>query len=508
MLSALEDALRQNPLSWEAVLAYHSAAIACDEFSRAEKTLRGVLAACPKHKRLQFLLIDLLLKQHKHAAAMAGIESAMADFGIDDGILAAALTVRAKLGVHFGQRKAGSRVSLCMIVKNEEEHLARCLHSAKPVVDEIIIADTGSKDRSPDIARAFGALVFSHPWENDFAEARNTALAKAKGDWILVLDGDEALSVRDHECFRQIVEGQLEPRVAYTIQTRNYTFQVNTVGWQLNDGSYPAEEAGVGWFPSEKVRLFPNDPGIRFTYPVHEVVEPSLKNLGIAIQSCRIPVHHYGKLREDRTRRKTASYQALGRRKLGMGQDDPTALREAAIQASHLGHHEEALKLWQQFARIRPDSGEAFINMGSASFNLRRYAEAVAFAEKAIALDPSLKEAHFNLAIAYLMLGCPDRAISILGPLANRAPDYPAAGFLLAASHACMGSVGVFKESLRRLGASPLGAYLSISISDLAERLLDAGQRGYALQLLQSAANQNYAHPKILSLLKACQQAA
>jgi hypothetical protein len=71
-----------------------------------------------------------------------------------------------------------------------------------------------------------------------------------------------------------------------------------------------------------------------------------------------------------------------------------------------------------------------------------------------------------------------------------------------------MGSVELFKEGLRRLSASPLGAYLSISISDLAERLLCAGQRGYAIQLLQSTATCNYTHPRILSLLKACQQPA
>lgn len=508
MLSALEDALRQNPMSRQAALDYHSAAVACNDFCRAEGTIRSILAGCPKHKRLQFLLIDLLLRQQHYEAAMTETESAMVDFGIDDGILAAALAVRAKLGVHFRERKAGCRVSLCMIAKNEEEHLARCLHSAKPVVDEIILADTGSTDRSPDIARAFGAQVFCHPWENDFAKARNATLAQAKGNWILVLDADEILSSRDHELFRRMVEDQIEQRVAYSVKTRNYTFQVNTVGWQPNDGSYQTEEAGAGWFASEKVRLFPNDPDVRFAYPVHEVVEPSLKKLGIAILPCRIPVHHYGKLREDQARRKTASYRTLGHKKLAVDQDDPAALREAAIQASHLDHHEEGLKLWQKFVRLKPDSAEAFINMGSASFNLREYTEAAAFAEKAITLDPGLKEAHFNSAIAHLLLGRADRAISILRLLVKREPDYPAAGFLLAASHGCAGSTEPFKECLGRLSSSPLGAYLSIAIADLAERLLSAGQRGYAVQLLQTAASQNYASPKILSLLEACQQAA
>lgn len=505
MIAELEDAFRRDPRSREALLNYHSAAVVSNEFARAETTLRSVLDAGSKDQRLQFLLIDLLLRQNKDLAAMTQIEAAMASFGVDDGIVSAALAVRGRLGLYRGEKNGG--VSLCMIVKDEEEYLARCLHSAKPVVDEIIVVDTGSQDRSPDIARAFGAQVLRYPWGNDFSQARNVGLSKAQGEWILVLDGDEIVSARDHARLREVVADRTHPLPAYSIQTRNYTFHVNTLGWQSNDGGYPAEEAGAGWFPSDKVRLFPNDPRVRFTYPVHEVVEPALKACGIAIRRCDIPVHHYGKLREDRARRKTTRYQAMGRQKLAVDPNDPTALRESAIQASHLGHNEEALELWQRFLQVLPGSVEAFVNLASAFFNLRRYTEAASCAEKAIALDPTLKEAHFNAALANLILGRADRAISILDRLVKKAPDYPAASFILAACHACTGSERLFQESLRRLSSGALGKYLPISIADLAERLLSSGQRGYALILLQSAVRHNYTSPEISSLIKCCQPA-
>ena len=81
---------------------------------------------------------------------MTQIEATMASLGVDDGIVSAALAVRDRLGLYRGKTNGG--VSLCMIVKDEAEHLARCLHSAKPVVDEIIIVDTGrptARKRSP-----------------------------------------------------------------------------------------------------------------------------------------------------------------------------------------------------------------------------------------------------------------------------------------------------------------------------------------------------------------------
>jgi len=82
-------------------------------------------------------------------------------------------------------------VSVCMMVKNEEHNLPRCLKSIKPLADEIIVVDTGSTDKTVEIAESFGAKIYHHPWENDFSKHRNQSISYATSDWILIADADE-----------------------------------------------------------------------------------------------------------------------------------------------------------------------------------------------------------------------------------------------------------------------------------------------------------------------------
>jgi glycosyltransferase involved in cell wall biosynthesis len=111
-------------------------------------------------------------------------------------------------------------LSLCMIAKNEEKQIARCLGSAKNFVDEIIVVDTGSNDRTVEIAKQFGAKVVSHEWKDDFSDARNVSLEHASGDWILVIDSDETISKEDLEKIRQLIKD--ENGDAYKLTQRNY----------------------------------------------------------------------------------------------------------------------------------------------------------------------------------------------------------------------------------------------------------------------------------------------
>ncbi|MCF6149106.1 MAG: tetratricopeptide repeat protein [Candidatus Kuenenia sp.] len=96
-------------------------------------------------------------------------------------------------------------ISACMIVKNEERFLPQCLESIKDAVDEIIIVDTGSTDKTVEIAKTFGAKVYHHPWRNSFSEARNHSLRYATSDWILQIDADEELERKDIPVLHKIV---------------------------------------------------------------------------------------------------------------------------------------------------------------------------------------------------------------------------------------------------------------------------------------------------------------
>ena len=99
-----------------------------------------------------------------------------------------------------------NRISLCMIVKNEERFLDDCLESVLGVVDEIIVVDTGSTDKTADIAKSHGARVIDFPWTEHFAEARNQAIERAEGDFMLTLDADERLDPATAHHVREAVD--------------------------------------------------------------------------------------------------------------------------------------------------------------------------------------------------------------------------------------------------------------------------------------------------------------
>jgi tetratricopeptide (TPR) repeat protein len=505
----IEKAFLALPQSKEISIAFHENGLATGDFPQIESVFREALARQPMNRRLHFFLIDILLRQSKNVEALTEIESAIVDFGADEKMLAAALNIRAWLAPMSipAQPKLGGSVSLCMIVKNEQSHLARCLRSVKPLVDEMIVVDTGSSDHTLDIARIFGAKVYDFPWKNDFSKARNFSLSKAAGDWILVLDADETISVKDYEEFRRILKLSQRRPDAYRIQTRNYSNQANTVGFNSNRGAF-SEEQGLGWSPSDKVRIFTNDSRIRFAHPVHELVEPSLLKLKIQVHSCSVVVHHYGTLQDDNTLEKTKTYRELGRKKLKKNRISPDAIKESAIQSAKLGKHAEALDLWRRFIRLQPHAAEAYVNIGSACWNLARYAEAVSFAEKALLLDPLLKEAKFNLAISLLLLGRGGEGKAFLERLLGEQPDYTAAQFMLCVAHICMQERPQAEIFFRKLRSLPIGDYIGESFLDISKRFLSASRTDDARLILNTALSFGCETPAIRVLLEECRAAS
>src|SRR6202035_889807 len=111
-------------------------------------------------------------------------------------------------------------LSAAMIVRDEESHLPACLESIRPAVDEIVIVDTGSTDRTVEIARSFGARVQVHPWQGDFSQARNIALELAGGTWILYIDADERLRPLEPDSVRARLRAASE--VALRVRLRPF----------------------------------------------------------------------------------------------------------------------------------------------------------------------------------------------------------------------------------------------------------------------------------------------
>jgi glycosyltransferase involved in cell wall biosynthesis len=377
-------------------------------------------------------------------------------------------------------------VSLCMIVKNEAETIGQCLLSVHSLVHEIIVVDTGSTDRTREIAAAFGATIYDFPWINDFSAARNFSLSKASGTWILVLDADEVISEQDAAAFLQLTASD-HSDTAYDFVTRNYITDFSSMGWTANTGTYSREEAGYGWFPSNKVRLFPRREAIRFEYPIHEIVENSLKEAGIAVKRSNIPIHHYGKIDRARDLVKGESYYLLGRAKLKEMKDNPKFISELAIQGSGLGRDEEALDLWRQVVRLEPNNAEAFMNISALLIKLERYGDALDAANRARKLNPRSAGVFYNCAICEFFTGDLNGAVADLDQLLRHVPEYIPAAALKAAAHILnrsqqQGFAILTKLQERGIDCAPY-------LRDLSERLLSANRRKDASLLSEATSN-------------------
>ena len=507
-LPLLERGFLLAPQRADLVTAYHNAISALDERPRAEQIFSEARALNPFDRRITFLLIDILIHQDKHAAAMELIEEAMLAFGIDDGMLDAALTVRQKVGPHNASSEHGQRgrLSVCMIVKNEERNLLKSLASLKPMAHEIIVVDTGSDDRTRRVATAFGAKVFEFPWTGNFAEARNESLAKAEGDWILVVDADEVVAATDYPTLRDMICKRPGRAAAWSFVTRNYIQPVYTAGWTANTGAYAREEAGTGWFPSTKIRLFPNDRRIRFSNAVHELVEPAIRKLKLTVKPSPVPIHHYGKLNQEKDLVKGETYYALGKKKLDEQGDNLDALRELATQAAGLGKHQEAIDLWQRAIRLQPNLTLAHLNLGSLYLELNRFEDALASSRRALVLESSMKEAAYNTALCELYAGTAETAVAILEDLMIKEPEYPSAAVLRSLALCCTGESSVGLELLRRLQTMDFG--FAKTLTSFAKKLVVAGKRDYACQLLNAAVESGNTNDEVQELRESCRAQA
>ena len=167
-----------------------------------------------------------------------------------------------------------SSITLSMIVKNEEKYLEGCLESVKEVVEEIVIVDTGSTDRTIEIAKKYGAKIYSYAWQNDFSEARNFALSKSTCDWILYLDADERLEMNSIKEVKKLTSSKNNTAFYCTIKS------VDKENGRDNSILYP--------------RLFSNDNRIKFTGKVHEQIIPSIKEYNINLRHSNVEIIHLG----------------------------------------------------------------------------------------------------------------------------------------------------------------------------------------------------------------------
>jgi glycosyltransferase involved in cell wall biosynthesis len=320
------------------------------------------------------------------------------------------------------------RLSVCMIVRDEEALLPRALESVRGVADQLVVVDTGSTDGTVEIARSFGAEVHRFEWRDDFAAARNESLRHATGDWILVLDGDQELEAGSHDELRRLVAGGA-PR-AYVLRQLNYV---------ESDGI-------VDVYEHLALRLFRNHPGVRFAGAVHEQLVCDAAAARFEIHPCGVVLHHHGyrpehadpvTLERDRAALEAAAAAQPGEpfhafnlgstyRALGLpAEAERELLRAIALSAPALAggtYPHYVVSSYLALAQLRLEEGLP--------------GEAAAFCERGLALRPDLADLHLTLGVALARSGrlvearaAYERALASAGAAAHSPTDRAAGGW-------------------------------------------------------------------------------
>lgn len=260
-------------------------------------------------------------------------------------------------------------ISLCMIVKNEAENLAACLASVGDLADEIIIVDTGSTDNTVEIARSWATQFKHFTWIDDFAAARNESIKEAQGDWIFWMDADDRLSPDNVARLKQAAaSGRADAYYCYVVSQ-----------FQNDQGAQDR---------IEHLRLFRNQRGVQFEFPLHEDAAPTAHRLGLTLARTNIVVNHTGYTVDPQT------LQVKARRNLQI------------IQAAH---RQAPDNLYWRF-----HLGVTLHALGDLAGSIEHLAAVIANPPPFLDRDVYLYQAYEGLMLAYLHTGQPAKVRSIL----------------------------------------------------------------------------------------------
>jgi glycosyltransferase involved in cell wall biosynthesis/predicted Zn-dependent protease/predicted O-methyltransferase YrrM len=276
-------------------------------------------------------------------------------------------------------------VSLTMIVRNEEQNLAACLRCIIDLVDEVIIIDTGSTDRTKEIAASFGPKVkiFDFPWVKDFSAARNAALEKATSHYILWMDADDRLDEPNRQRLKQLFENLRDENVAYTLKC-----------------FCPADAQGRGRTTVDHVRLFRNRDDIRWRYRVHEQILGSLRATRAEVRWGNVVFLHTGYQDPALRARKLQRDRELLHLSHQEDPNEPFVLFNLGMVYQEMGRQEEALVyLCKSLERSHPTDSivrKLFALIASSLRLLGRMKDALAVCREGLGTVPDDAELLFR----------------------------------------------------------------------------------------------------------------
>ena len=314
-----------------------------------------------------------------------------------------ALAAKARAIAKQARPATNLTLSLCMIVKDEEEMLPRCLAAVAPAVDEIVIVDTGSTDRTIEIAREYQATVIEKEWTGSFSDARNASFDAATGDWIIYLDADEVLVADDVQRLRSLTSRTW--REAFYLIETSYT-------GELGDGAALTNNA---------LRVFRNRPDYRFTGRLHEQIAHNLPLYAAGrVEQSPVRIEHYGYLGAVRdAKEKSRRNLDLLRTQQAESPTDAFLHFNLGTEYSVIGDYAAALTEFEEAWSLVKSQGQEdrdyvpalLQRLVTALRHCGRPAEAIARADEALERFPGFTDMVFAQGLAALALSREDAAI-------------------------------------------------------------------------------------------------
>ncbi len=291
----------------------------------------------------------------------------------------------------------GKSLSVCMIVKNEERNMERCLQSIHHIADEIIVVDTGSVDNTKSIASKYNVKIYDFQWVDDFSKARNYSIEKANCDWILILDGDDEFEKRDSSRLLELINRKDAADI--------YIF--NTI-------CYVGEKAGNERILNVNIRLFKNIPELRYQGRIHESVVS--KKPDTKMETAEITVYHYGYLnvyvKEQEKRKRN---MRILKKQLEEQPENPYFLFCMGNEYFALGLAEKSLEYFNlSFEKCNKKDiyvPKLLIRIIMAYQLLKDYNRAIFYIEKALSLYPNYTDVEYIRGSIYHSKGIVTKAI-------------------------------------------------------------------------------------------------
>ncbi len=276
-------------------------------------------------------------------------------------------------------------LAVAMIIKNEEQFIEKVIKNVQPVADEIVITDTGSTDKTVGIVKKFKPRLYYFKWNSNESEARNFTISKCKSDWILFIDADEFLDIKQYGRIRKLISSK-NGFIAYQVFIRNY---FNT---RINLRNLFEKDWKGLYFVNPAIRIFRNREKIFYSRPIYTSVSESLRNKANMVGNSNVVFHHLDILRNEGKKREKKKW-----------------------------YRNDVFKNLKKFPR-NPEINYIAAHFYRLNGELKK---AVRYYKRSLTFEPQYAKAKLSLGLAYVMLGKEARGLRLIRECEGNSEVFP-----------------------------------------------------------------------------------